>query len=138
MATAVHDDGPVMRRQGRDQVATIIRIGKAAVQQNDWRTAAERGVPDIPLTGAYPLSAGVGSFGVGGKVSHCGSPNAAVADVANNRQKAKMKRRMAQVTLCCGQDRYTTKDAVFRIRLATTKECADLLNFLIAATYASR
>ena len=49
----------------------------------------------MPLTGAYPLSAGVGNFGVGGRVSHCGSPSAAVADATSTRQKAKMERRMA-------------------------------------------
>jgi hypothetical protein len=57
------------------------------------------------LTGAYPLSASVGNFGVGGKVSHCGSPSAAEADVASNRQKAKMEARMVPQSLSCGDDR---------------------------------
>ena len=48
VAPAVHDHDPVMRgHQIRHQLAPIIGIGEPAVEQDDRRAMAERGVPDL-------------------------------------------------------------------------------------------
>src|SRR5450631_3351977 len=44
VAAAIHDDDSAARSESLDLTAPIVRVGEAAVQQDDRRTVADRGV----------------------------------------------------------------------------------------------